>query len=102
MTIINCLVSHTARVFSVIGVKDEDPFRDASVQLSPEVARFYAALPDKKPFSTKEAKAIATSLGMAERSAERYISNLCHVQRLISRIKIGVYQKMTKAATSAC
>ena len=102
MTIINCLVSHTARVFSVIGVKDEDPFRDAAGQLSPEVARFYAALPDDKPFSTKEAKAIATSLGMAERSAERYISNLCNVQRLISRIKIGVYQKMTKAATSAC
>ena len=102
MTIINCLVSHTARVFSVIGVKDEDPFRDAAGQLSPEVARFYAALPDDKSFSTKEAKAIATSLGMAERSAERYISNLCNVQRLISRIKIGVYQKMTKAATSAC
>ena len=102
LTMINCLVSHTARVFSVIGVKDVDPFRDVAVQLSPEVARFYAALPDDKPFSTKEAKAIATSLGMAERSAERYISNLCNVQRLISRIKIGVYQKMTKAATSAC
>ena len=102
LTIINCLVSHTARVYSVIGAKNDDPFRYAVKPPSPDALRFYAALPNNTTFTKQEALELGLKLHISDRSVERYLTQFTTIYQVVSRIKQKVYIKPTKAATSAC
>jgi len=93
MAIIHCLVNHTARVYSVLGNKDDDPFNKIQEKPSDELKRFFAALPEGREFKTCEAMDMARSMNLAERSAKRYLGDLITKYQLLGRPKHGTYIK---------
>jgi len=93
MTIINCLVNHTARVYSVLGTKDDDPFNKIMEKPNDELRHFYASLPDNREFKTSEAMDMARCMNLAERTAKRYLGDLITKYQLLGRPKHGIYIK---------
>ena len=93
MTIINCLVNHTARVYSVLGEKNTDPFAKHAEKPTDELKAFYSALPDNREFKLAEAEEVAINMNVSERTGRRYIGFLVTKYQLLSRIKHGVYVK---------
>ena len=94
MTIIDCLVSHTARVYSVLATEDKDPFRYCTQQPSAKEIQYYKALPEGREFKAKEAEDIALSLGIPVRTASRYLGTLVNKCQVIKRIRQGYYTKI--------
>lgn len=93
MTIINCLVNHTGRVYAVIASKDDDPFRKAGMNPSPEVKRFYEALPAGREIKSAEVKDIAKQLNISERTVFRLLGEMIGTFQVLERPKHGVYFK---------
>ena len=93
MTIIDCLVSHTARVYSVLATDDKDPFRNCVQKPSAQEAQYYKALPEGREFKAEEAVDIAQSLGIPVRTANRYLGTLVNKCQVIKRIRHGYYAK---------
>ena len=100
MTIIHCLVNHTARVYAVIGTKEDDPFCQLGEQPNQSERKFYEALPSDRMFTTKEAKSIANQIGYPVRSAERTLGTLYLKYRVLVKVNRGQYQKVTKQDSS--
>ena len=94
MTIIDCLVSHTARVYSVLATDDKDPFRNCVQKPSAQEAQYYKALPEGREFKADEAVDIAQSLGIPVRTANRYLGTLVNKCQVIKRIRHGYYAKV--------
>lgn len=100
MTITECLVSHTARVYAVLGNTDNDPFRNMTEKPSEEVQRFFKALPDNVEFKAEDALEVAKSLRIAERTAERHLGKLLNKFHVITRIQRGIYIKSSVTTTA--
>ena len=95
MTIVNCLVNHTGRVYSVIGNAEKDPFACFPEQPTAELRKFYDALPDNAEFVTADALAVSDSMNLCARTGKRYIGDLISKYQLLERIRHGVYRKTT-------
>ncbi|MCQ2254042.1 MAG: DUF3987 domain-containing protein [Bacteroidaceae bacterium] len=92
MTIINCLINHTGRVYAVLGTKDNDPFSKLAEQPSAELKSFYKALPDGE-IRTSGAVEIAKSLRMSERTAKRMLGDMVAKFQVLGHPRQGIYIK---------
>lgn len=97
MTIINCLVNHTTRVYAVLAAKDTDPFSNATEQPNPKQREFYRALPTGE-FKTAEALAIADRLNISRRSAQRALGEFVSRFQVLGRPLQGTYVKPDRQA----
>lgn len=93
ITIINCLINHTGRVYAVIGSSDNDPFSQLKEQPSAEIKKYYTALPEGCKFKTNEAIKIAIDLNIPERTAKRYLGDLVTKFQMLDHPRKGVYAK---------
>ena len=92
MTIMTCLIKHTARVYAVIGQQVQDPFQQDLSKLKENMRNFYRALPDQT-FSSGEAIQIAKGLDIPERTAYRWLGKLFSKFSLLRSNKTGYYEK---------
>lgn len=92
MTIIGCLINHTARVYAVLAKEDDNPFAKKGLKLNAEEVKMYKALPTGD-FHTADFLACAASLNISERSAQRMLSQFCNVYRIVNPVRRGVYNK---------
>ena len=93
MTVMNCLANHTARVYAVLGQEEQDPFQQDLSKLKEAVRAFYQALPDQT-FSSGDAMRIAKEQHIADRTANRWLGDLCSKYNLLRRVRNGVYVKL--------
>lgn len=94
MTIINCLVNHTGRVYAVLGSKDDDPFSKVAEQPSAELKRYYEALPGGGEFKTADAMEVAKSLALPERTAKRLLGDMVTKYQVLGHPRHGIYFKV--------
>jgi hypothetical protein len=92
LTIINCLINHTAYVYTNL-VPHDDKAKDTPSlnRLNAQEKQLYNAL--GRSFTTAEAKHTAKSLSIPWKSAERYIGNFVSKYGIVRRIRNGQYQK---------
>ena len=98
VAIVECLVMHTTRVYSVIGQDDSDPFAKAPKQPSAQLKAFYDALPADRDFTTAEATHVAESIQLSARSARRYLGELLSTYQALAQPRRGEYRKARKEA----
>ena len=91
MTIIDCLVAHTAYVYNTLLRPSDDP--QLSIQpLKAREQQLLTALPDE--FTTKQFEETAHSLGIPLKTAQRYLGNLISRYQLVNRTSQGHYVKL--------
>ena len=95
ITIVECLVNHTARVYAVLGDKDNDPFSKIDGNVSQQLKDYYHALPEGREFMHYEAMEAADKLGINHRTARRFLGELLSKYQLLDRPLRGVYIKKT-------
>lgn len=93
MTIVETLIEHSARVFSVLNKELDNPFATQGIQLSQEEIKLYNALPDSE-FETKDFIATAAAIKIPTRTAERMLGEMTSKKQIIVRIRRGVYAKV--------
>ena len=96
MTIIDCLVNHTGRVYTVIGNNDDDPFAKAPSRPSTELKSYFMALPDGREFKTAEAMEVAAKQGIPERTAKRLLGEMVTRFLVLDHTRHGIYCKIRK------
>lgn len=94
ITIIECLINHTGRVYAVLGNKADDPFAKLDKQPTPELKRYYEALPEGREIKTAEAVDTAKSLNIPERTAKRLLGEMVTKYKVLLRPKHGIYVKV--------
>ena len=94
MTISNCLINNTARVYSSLKKDDEKENKDSISSMTPIERYFYQSLPES--FTTKDFRACATKLNIKQKTAERYIGHMIDKYHLVNRIQNGQYNKVKK------
>ena len=90
MTIIDCLVAHTAYVYNTL----LHPSDDNNLTIQPMKAReqqLFVALPNE--FTTKEFEQTAKSIGIPLKTAQRYLGCLISRYQLVERTCQGHYVK---------
>ncbi|MDD5862382.1 MAG: DUF3987 domain-containing protein [Prevotella sp.] len=92
MTIIGCLINHTARVYTVMAKEDDNPFANKGFKPTVVEASLYKLLPIGE-FSTATVYEIAEKQDIPRRTAQRALSNLAFKYRVINPMKRGVYFK---------
>ena len=93
MTIIDCLVEHTAYVYkNLLHPSDETPL---TIQpLKGRELQLYLALPDE--FTTKMFNEKAKAFGIPLKTAQRYLGNFISRYQLIERVSQGNYVKVNR------
>lgn len=94
MTIMECLVNHTGRLYKVVAAKENDPFATTNEKPCESLRTFFKALPDGREFKTKEAVDIAAQFQIAERTAKRLLGDMISKYQVVDRIKYGIYIKV--------
>lgn len=93
MTIIDCLVEHTAYVYkNLLHPTDETPLMIQS--MNGREQQLYVALNDK--FTTKEFNDKAKALQIPLKTAQRYLGNYISRYQLIERVSQGHYVKVKR------
>ena len=93
MTIIDCLVAHTAYVYNTLLRPSDDP--QLSIQpLKAREQQLLMALPDE--FTTKQFEETAQSLGIPLKTAQRYLGNFISRYQLVERTCQGHYAKIKR------
>ena len=93
MTIIDCLVAHTAYVYNTLLRPSDDP--QLSIQpLKAREQQLLMALPDE--FTTKQFEETAQSLSIPVKTAQRYLGNLISRYQLVERTSQGHYTKIKR------
>lgn len=90
MTIIDCLVAHTAYVYTTL-LKPTDDQQQTIQPLKPREQQFLMALPDE--FTTKLSEETAKQLGIPIKTAQRYIGSFISRYQLVERTGQGHYAK---------
>ena len=93
MTIVECLVSHTGRVYAVLATADNDPFAKLAEPPSPELKAYFLALPAEGEFKTAMAMEVAKAKQIPERTAKRYLGDMVAKYQVLGRLRQGVYMK---------
>lgn len=91
MTIANCLINHTAHVYTNL-VPHDDKAQIAVNGMSAAEKRFYDNLDSE--FTTSDAHQAAQALIIPWKTAERYLGNFTSRYHVVHRIKNGHYQKI--------
>ena len=95
MTIIGCLINHTARVYAVMNKDDNNPFSLKGLKPKANEKKLYDALPEGS-LHTAEVINIAKGLNIPERTAERILCKLCNVYGVVRPVTRGLYKKVMK------
>lgn len=90
MTIANCLINHTAHVYANL-VPHDDKGQTAATGMTVPEKRFFDSLSIE--FTTAEARQKALEIGIAWKTAERYLGNFTSRYHVVHRIKNGQYKK---------
>ena len=90
MTIANCLINHTAHVYTNLVPHDTKAQTSATGMTAAE-KRFYDTL--DHDFTTAQARQAALAINMPWKTAERYLGNFVSRYHVVQRIKNGQYQK---------
>lgn len=90
MTIIDCLVAHTAYVYNTL-LRPADDNQLAIQPMKPREQQLCLALPDE--FTTKQFEQTAKTLSIPLKTAQRYLGNLISRYQLIKRTSQGNYAK---------
>lgn len=99
MTIINCLVNHTGRVYSFVFDKDDDPFNKPGLTPSKQLQDFYHALPSNREFNSIEAKQIASGLNISQRTMYRLLGEMVDKFQVLNHPSQGVYAKAPQSSS---
>jgi hypothetical protein len=91
MIIANCLINHTAHVYTTL-VPPDDTTSVAMSGMYAAEKRLYDSLHDE--FTTSEAQKTATGIGIPWKTAERYLGKFTSRYHVVQRIKNGLYQKI--------
>jgi hypothetical protein len=97
MTIIDCLVAHTAYVYTTLLHPDDD----APLTVQPLKAReqqLFMSLPDE--FTTQQFEQTCKALGIPVKTGQRYLGNFISRYQLIERISQGHYVKLKAHQTT--
>jgi hypothetical protein len=92
MTIVGCLIHHTARVYAVMAKEDDNPFAGKGIHLSKDEVALYKALP-LGDFRTSDCVALASNLGISARTSKRILSKFTNQYQIILPVKYGIYSK---------
>ena len=98
LTIIECLVKHTVRIYEVFSQKQENPFQKSDKKNAEQIKKLYMALPNEQVFKTAEAVEIAQRLQIPERTAKRYLKQLVKDYKVLDQPRQGFYLKKGKEA----
>ena len=90
MTIVNCLINHTAHVYTNL-VKHDDAVVKNGVQMSQQETILFNAL--DADFTTNDCRQKAQSLGIQWKTAERYLGLYVSKYHRVDRIRNGHYHK---------
>ena len=91
MTIMNCLVNHTAIIYSSLAKEEDNPLQMQLAQMTtPELALFNA-LPNG--YTSIEAGEVAKRLGINPDTSRRYLSAFVNKYKVSVRVKNGHYAK---------
>jgi hypothetical protein len=90
MTIANCLINHTAHVYTNLVPHNDKAQATASMMTALE-RRLFDALPTD--FTTNDCRQAAQRLGIPWKTAERYLGNFISRYHVAIRIKNGHYRK---------
>ena len=93
MTIIDCLVAHTAYVYTTL-LKPTDEQQQTIQPMKPREQQFLMALPDE--FTTKQSEETAKQLGIPIKTAQRYIGSFISRYQLVERTGQGHYAKIKR------
>ena len=94
MTIMGCLINHTAHVYGVLAKENENPFANLGVNLKGDELSIYQALPDGE-FRTADFVALAETKNISERTAKRMLGKMSNVYCIIIPLRRGVYCKVS-------
>lgn len=92
MTIIGCLINHTARVYAVMAKEDDNPFAQKGIHLKADELKVYNALAEGN-FQTADFIEVAHKFSISERTAQRMLNQMCNVYCIISPVRRGIYNK---------
>ena len=95
MTIVDCLIFHSARVYATLAKEDDNPFDKKDITLSKEQKDIFDTLPEGE-CRTKDFIEICEKYGISERTAKRILKDFCYTYRILVRIKHGVYRKLIR------
>ncbi len=98
LTIIECLVKHTVRIYEVFSQKQENPFQKSDKKNAEQIKKLYMALPNEQVFKTAEVVEIALRLQISERTAKRYLKQLVKDYKVLDQPRQGIYLKKGKEA----
>lgn len=90
-TIVNCLINHTAHVYTNLVKHDDNAATNNHLQLSAQEQLLYKAL--DKHFSTADCRTTAQQLNIPWKTAERYLGLFASKHHIIKRIRNGQYCK---------
>lgn len=90
MTIVNCLINHTAHVYTNLVPHDDKAQTVASGMTAAELKLFNSLGHD---YTTADARQAAQAIGMAWKTAERYLGNFTGRYHVAQRVKNGHYRK---------
>lgn len=91
LTIIDCLVDHTAYVYTTLLRPTDDP--QLSIQpMKPRERQLFMALPDE--FTTKQFEQTAKNLGIPLKTAQRYLGHFISRYQLVKHVSQGHYAKI--------
>lgn len=93
MTIIDCLVAHTAYVYTTL-LKSTDEQQQTIQPLKAREQQFLIALPNE--FTTKQSEETAQALGIPIKTAQRYIGSFISRYQLVERTGQGHYSKIKR------
>lgn len=100
MTIIGCLINHTARVYMVLSKDDQNPFADKGLHLSSNELETYNDLPAGE-FTTATFLEVAMHHGFSERTAQRKLGEFSSKYQILKPIRWGVYCKPHRKTSSS-
>lgn len=91
LAIVNCLIDHTAHIYSNYLAKDE-AVNPAVAAMSAQERTLFSAL--AKEFTTTDCREKAKALDIPWKSAERYLGNFVSRHHVVQRIRNGQYAKI--------
>ena len=95
ITLIDCLVNHTARIYAIIGKTDSDPFGSAP-GMPADLARLCEALPRGRDFPISEAFRWGGQQGLGERTIRRMMGRLISKYQVVERVKYATYRRVER------
>ncbi len=95
LTIVNCLVNHSAHIYTNF-LAHENTTSPAVATMKAQEKTLYAVLSDE--YTTAQCKEKAQQLGIAWKTAERYLGNFVSRYHVATRIQNGIYRKTTLSA----